>query len=57
MIAVVVTGLVAIAVLAVLVGLVDAARAGEWRRIAHERRVAWERRQREERAAHRGAVP
>lgn len=49
MIAVLAIGLVALIVLAVLVGIVDAARAGTWRGIARERRAAWEQRQREER--------
>jgi hypothetical protein len=37
-------GLAALAVLAVIVGLVDSARAGEWRAIARERREGWEQR-------------
>jgi hypothetical protein len=44
-------GLVALAVLALAVGLFDAAQAGERRRIARDRRAAWEQRQHEERMA------
>ena len=51
MIAVVGFGLVALAVLALVVGLVDAAQAGQWRWVARDRRAAWEQRQREERLA------
>jgi type II secretory pathway pseudopilin PulG len=51
MIALVVLGLVALAVLALVVGLYDAAQAGERRRVARARRAAWEQRQREERLA------
>jgi hypothetical protein len=47
MIAVVVIGLVALAVLAVVIGIVDSASAGTWRAIARERRTRWEERQRE----------
>jgi hypothetical protein len=49
MIAVVALGLVALVVLAVAVGLFDAARAGERRWLARDRRAAWEQRQRDER--------
>jgi hypothetical protein len=51
MIAVVVVGLVALAVLAVVVGVVDSASTGTWRAIARERRATWEERQRERRLA------
>ena len=51
MIAVVGFGLVALAVLALVVGLVDAAQAGQWRWVARDRRAAWEQRRREERLA------
>ncbi len=44
-------GLVAVAVLALAVGLFDAAQAGERRRIARDRRAAWEQRKQEERTA------
>jgi hypothetical protein len=47
MIAVVVVGLVALAVLAVVVGIVDSASTGTWRAVARERRAAWEERQRQ----------
>ena len=49
MIAVLAIGLVALIVLAVLVGIVDATQAGTWRGIARDRREDWEQRQREER--------
>ncbi len=49
MILVIGLGLVALAVLALLVGLYDAARAGRRRQIARDRRAAWEQRQRAER--------
>lgn len=51
MIAVMAIGLVALIVLAALVGIVDATQAGTWRGIARERRAAWEERRREERLA------
>lgn len=51
MIAVLAIGLVALIVLAALVGIVDATQAGTWRGIARERRAAWEERRREERLA------
>jgi hypothetical protein len=44
MIAVVVVGLVA---LAVVVGIADSASTGTWRAIARERRATWEERQRQ----------
>ena len=47
MIAVLAIGLVALVVLAVVVGIVDAAQAGTWRSIARERRADWEQRRRE----------
>jgi hypothetical protein len=40
-------GMVALVVLAALVGIVDAAQAGTWRGIARERRADWEQRRRE----------
>jgi hypothetical protein len=46
MIALVALGLAALAVLAVVVGLIDSARAGEWRAIARDRRADWEERRR-----------
>ena len=46
MIALVALGLAALAVLAVVVGLIDSARAGEWRAIARDRRADWEQRRR-----------
>ena len=49
MIAVLAVGLVALIVLAVLVGIVDATQAGTWRGIARERRADWEQRRRGER--------
>ena len=52
MIMVVFLGLVALAVLALAVGLFDAARAGDRRWVARERRATWERRRREELLAH-----
>lgn len=51
MIAVLAIGLVALIVLAALVGIVDATQAGTRRGIARERRAAWEERRREERLA------
>ena len=51
MIAVLAIGLVALIVLAALVGIVDATQAGTWRGIARDRRAAWEERRREERLA------
>jgi hypothetical protein len=44
-------GLAALAALALIVGLFDAAQAGQWRSIARDRRATWEQRQREERLA------
>ncbi len=44
-------GFVALALLALAVGLFDAAQAGKLRRIARDRRAAWEQRQRGERPA------
>ncbi len=49
MIAVLAIGLVALIILAVLVGIVDTTQAGTWRWIARERRADWEQRRREER--------
>ena len=49
MIAVLAIGLVALIVLAALVGVVDATQAGTRRGIARERRAAWEQRRRAER--------
>ena len=46
MIAIVALGLAALAVLAVVVGLIDSAQAGEWRAIARDRRADWEQRRR-----------
>ena len=51
MIAVVVLGLAALAVLALVVGMIDTANAAQWRTIARDRRALWEQRQREERLA------
>ena len=48
-IAVLAIGLVALIMLAALVGIVDATQAGTRRGIARERRADWEQRQREER--------
>ncbi len=42
MIALIVGGLVLLAMLAVVVGVVDSARASAWRRIAAARREQWE---------------
>lgn len=42
-----VAGIVAIALVAVVVGVVDADRAGDWRQVAAERRERWEERVRE----------
>lgn len=47
MIAVLAIGLVALVVLAAVVGIVDASRAGTWRGVARERRADWEQRRRE----------
>jgi hypothetical protein len=44
MIALIVGGIVFIAVVAIVVGIVDATRATRWRRIAEERRREWEER-------------
>ncbi|MFR9804921.1 hypothetical protein ACL02T_21925 [Pseudonocardia sp. RS010] len=44
-IAVVLIGLGALAVIGVVVGILDAAQAGAWRRVAAERRRNWEIRQ------------
>jgi hypothetical protein len=44
MIAFIVGGIVFIAVVAIVVGIVDATRATRWRRIAEERRREWEER-------------
>ena len=41
----------ALAVLAVVVGMVDSARAGDWRAIARDRRADWEQRRSAEGAA------
>ena len=49
MIAILAIGLVALIIMAVLVGIVDATQAGTWRGIARERRADWEQRRREER--------
>ena len=49
MITVVGCGLVALAVLAMAVGLFDLAQTGRLRSTARDRRVAWEQRRREER--------
>ncbi|GAY09345.1 hypothetical protein [Pseudonocardia sp. N23] len=45
MIALLLVGFSALVVLAVIVGVVDAARAADRRFVASERRLAWERRQ------------
>jgi hypothetical protein len=45
MIATVVLGLLALAVLAIAVGLFEAAQAPQWRGVARDRRENWERRQ------------
>lgn len=47
MIAVLAIGLVALVVLAAIVGIVDASQAGTWRGVARERRADWEQRRRE----------
>ena len=52
MIAIIGLGLVALALLALAVGLFDAARAGDRRWIARDRRAAWEQRRRDELLAH-----
>ena len=49
MIAVLAIGLASLIVLAVLVGIDDAAQAGTWRGVARDRRADWEQRRREER--------
>ena len=46
-IAVLALGLVALLVLAAVVGVVDATQAGTWRGIARERRADWEQRRRD----------
>ena len=51
MIAVLAIGLVALIVLAAVVGVVDASQAGTWREVARERRDGWEQRRRTERLA------
>ena len=48
MIVIVGFGLVALAVLALAVGLFDAAQAGWWRGVARERRASWEQRRRDQ---------
>jgi hypothetical protein len=48
-IAVLAIGLASLIVLAVLVGIVDAAQVGTWRGVARDRRADWEQRRREER--------
>lgn len=45
MIEIIVAGVGFLVVVAVVVGIVDAARASAWRRIAAERRHSWEARQ------------
>ena len=47
MIAVLAIGLVALVVLAAVVGIVDASQAGTWRGVARDRRADWEQRRRE----------
>jgi hypothetical protein len=47
-IAILAFGLVALVVLAAVVGIVDAAQAGTWRGVARDRRADWEQRRREE---------
>ena len=44
---VIVAGIIAITVAAIVVGIVDARRAADWRRVAAERREKWEERVRE----------
>jgi hypothetical protein len=51
MIAIVSYGLVALAVLAVAVGLFDVAQTGRLRSTARDRREAWEQRRRDDRVA------
>ena len=51
MITLVVVGLAALVVLALVVGLVDAAQAADRRWVARDRRANWEQRQREDRLA------
>jgi type II secretory pathway pseudopilin PulG len=57
MITIVVLGLAALVVLALAVGLYDAAQAGRRRQIARDRREAWERRQRAATAPVRDVYP
>lgn len=42
MLSMIIGGLVAIALLAIVVGIMDAAQAAKWRRTAAERRERWE---------------
>jgi hypothetical protein len=56
-IAIVGFGLVALAVLALAVGLFDAAQAGRLRWVARDRRAAWEERQRAAAAPARDRFP
>lgn len=51
---VIVAGIIAIAVVAIVVGVVDAHRAADWRQVAAERREKWEERVRE---MHGGVEP
>ena len=44
MIGLLVVGIAFIAVVAIVVGIVDASRAARWRRVAEERRQDWEQR-------------
>ena len=57
MITIVVLGLAALVVLALAVGLYDAAQAGRRRQVARDRRAAWEQRQRAATAPTRGRYP
>jgi type II secretory pathway pseudopilin PulG len=57
MITIVVLGLAALVVLALAVGLYDAAQAGRRRQIARDRREAWEQRQRAATAPVRDVYP
>ena len=58
MITIVALGLIALAVLALAVGVFDAAQTGQWRSVARDRRADWEQRQREQRLAlHRERFP
>ena len=57
MITIVVLGLAALVVLALAVGLYDAAQAGRRRQIARDRREAWEQRQRAATASVRDRYP